>query len=67
MKNFIFYTTEGYTLSPDQTELENCQILAFVSAIDMQKAWCIFTTQYTDVFTMGFSIGNIVCAELIFV
>lgn len=25
--NYLFYTTEGYTQSPDMREIENCQVL----------------------------------------
>lgn len=60
----MFYTRDGYTLSPSQTELENCQILAFISAADPQNAWSLFTTQHENLFSMGFSLENIVCAEL---
>lgn len=66
MKNFIFYTKDGYTLSPNQTELENCQVLAFVLASDTQNAWRIFNTQHKNLISMGFFFENIVCAELLY-
>ncbi len=65
MRHFIFYTTEGYTTAPDQTVLENCQILSFESATDAQNAWNIFTAKHSNLIKMGFSIENIVCKELI--
>lgn len=58
MKRFIFYTKDGYTLSPNQTELENCQILAFVSAVNIKNAWSILTTQHANLFTMGVLFGE---------
>lgn len=64
MRRFIFYTRDGYTLSPTQTELENCQILAFISAVDPKNAWSIFTTQHENLLSVGFSLESIVCAEL---
>ena len=32
MKEYVFYTTEGTALSPNQMEVENCQILSFERA-----------------------------------
>ncbi len=62
MKHFIFYTTDGYTQAPDLTEMENCQILAFKDAPDMQSAWDSFTPLHTKLSERGFH--NIKCAEL---
>ena len=39
MKEYVFYTTEGTTLSPNQMEVENCQILSFERAENVESAW----------------------------
>lgn len=63
MKHFIFYTTDGFTQAPDLTEMENCQILAFEDALDIQTAWDSFTILYSGLSKMGFH--HIECKELI--
>lgn len=27
MRNYLFYTTDGYTQAPDKREIDNCQVL----------------------------------------
>ena len=63
MRQFIFYTTDGFTVAPDMTELENCQILAFELAPDLHAAWNSFAISHSDFLQMGFR--NIVCRELV--
>ena len=62
MKHFIFYTTDGFTQAPDLTEMENCQILAFEDALDIQAAWDSFAVLNTSLSKMGFN--HIECKEL---
>lgn len=39
MNEYIFYTTEGITLAPNQNEeVENCQVLGIVEAKNVSKA-----------------------------
>lgn len=39
MNEYIFYTTEGTTLAPNQDfDVENCQILGFVNAPTLSNA-----------------------------
>ena len=45
MKTFLFYTTEGETIAPDGSEVENCQVLAFVDARNAAEARCKFCEQ----------------------
>lgn len=63
MKHFIFYTSEGFTQAPDLTEMENCQILAFKDAPDIQSAWDSLATLNMSLSKMGFH--NIECREII--
>ena len=38
MKNFVFYTAEGYTESPTGVQVENYQILGFQSGNTQDEA-----------------------------
>ena len=38
MKNFVFYTAEGYTESPNGEQVENYQILGFESGNTQDEA-----------------------------
>lgn len=65
MKHYIFYTTEGYTFSPNYNDIENCQILAFEHAIDIKSARDLFNQHYAHLVKQGFSLEKIVCKEII--
>ena len=39
MNEYIIYTTEGYTIAPNENyEVENCQVLGFVYAYTEEEA-----------------------------
>ncbi len=38
MAKYLFYTSEGWTQAPDNTDVENYQILGFVQEDDEPKA-----------------------------
>lgn len=38
MKEYIFYTAEGFTQAPDGEDIENCQLLGRVYGNDMHDA-----------------------------
>lgn len=62
MRHFIFYTPDGFTQAPDLSDVDNCQILAFVDAPDINSAWDSFVSLKPDLLKRGFY--NIVCKEL---
>ena len=62
MRHFIFYTPDGFTQAPDLSDVDNCQILAFVDAPDINSAWDSFASLNPDLLKRGFY--NIVCKEL---
>lgn len=39
--DYVIYTTEGFTQSPNGTDIENCQILAFVNGFDGTARECL--------------------------
>lgn len=66
MKHYIFYTTEGYTFSPNYDDIENCQILAFEDAIDEKSAYDLFYQHYyVHIIKQGFFMEKVVCREII--
>lgn len=38
MPEYIFYTTEGFTQTPDGSEVENCQVLGTASGKSREEA-----------------------------
>lgn len=36
--NYLFYTTEGYTQSPDKREIDNCQVLGQAQGKTQEEA-----------------------------
>ena len=39
MKNYMFYTTDGYTQDTNLNETENCQLLGFASGQNINEAY----------------------------
>lgn len=64
MKQFVFYTTEGYTYAPNSENVENCQILAFETANDKNEAMDLFKARYAYLSEQGFSMAEVVCREI---
>ncbi len=65
MKHYVFYTTEGYTFSPNYNDIENCQILAFEHARDIKSARDLFNQRHEYLVKQGFSLEKIVCKEIV--
>lgn len=65
-KNYIFYTTEGYTFSPDQEgnmpDVENCQVLGWGKGKSADEAFCDFKKQNDWLERLKFN--EVICAEL---
>lgn len=38
MNEYVIYTPQGFTQSPTNEEVENCQILGFVKAYNIEQA-----------------------------
>lgn len=66
IRNFIFYTTEGYTFSPnlesDMPDIENCQILGWGKGGTSRKAFNDFKKESPWLKTLRFN--NVIGAEL---
>jgi len=64
MKNFVFYTFEGYTVSPTDIELDNLQILGFESGENSEEAIKILINNNSWIKKSGFDVNKIVYKEL---
>ena len=65
MKEFIFYTTEGYTTAPDgHSNVENCQILGITSGCDSKNALHRLLQDSPWIVDLEYNIDNIICREL---
>lgn len=65
MKSFIFYTSEGVTLSPNNSLCENFQILGFEKGMSKEN---VLETLFKNNFWIeeyGFSKDRIICKEIL--
>ena len=66
MKNYIFYTTEGFTFQPKsesiEPDIENCQILGWADGKTPQEAFKNLERENHFLKTTSFS--EVICQEL---
>ena len=66
MNEYIFYTTEGCTLAPDeQTEVDNCQVLGRVEAVCADEAWNTLLQENPWIADAGYCRGDVVAKQLV--
>jgi len=61
---FIFYTDEGYTISPKGTELDNLQVLGIEKGATKTLALKRLLENNTWIFEAGFDVKRIVSRKL---
>ncbi len=64
MKQYLFYTPEGYTESPKGILTENCQILGFVLADDVIRARSLLLDENPWIEEAGYSLEQIIVREV---
>ncbi|MDD6436488.1 MAG: hypothetical protein PUG09_00275 [Prevotella sp.] len=64
MKQYLFYTPEGYTESSTGIKTENFQILGFVFAEDVEKARSLLLDENPWIEEAGYSLEEIVVREV---
>ncbi|MDN0071690.1 hypothetical protein QVN97_06690 [Bacteroides caecigallinarum] len=66
MKTFLFYTTEGYTESPNNTSIENCQLLGEADGETVEEAFTNLIKENSWIEEYGFHTykGFIIAREL---
>uniref|UniRef100_UPI004025B275 hypothetical protein n=1 Tax=Alloprevotella sp. TaxID=1872471 RepID=UPI004025B275 len=66
MNEYIFYTTEGTTLAPNQDiDIENCQILGFVNASNLSNAKKLLLQENPWIVKANFSIDKIMARQVL--
>lgn len=60
MNEYIFYTTEGMTLPPNEDkEIDNCQILGFIEAKNSSEAMDLLLENNPWIVEAGYSLSEI--------
>lgn len=66
LKNYIFITTEGYTFSPNNSDIEpdveNCQVLGFESGKNPEEAF--YNLKINNLFLTELGYNEVICYEL---
>lgn len=62
MKTYIFYTADGFTENGYGEEIENCQVLDWVTGDDVNKAFQIFKKKNKYLLSEGFH--DVMCQEV---
>jgi len=65
MKSFIFYTSEGVTLSPNNSLCENFQILGFEKGMSKENTLETLFKNNFWIEEYGFSKDRIICKEIL--
>lgn len=66
MNEYIFYTTEGITLPPnDYEDVDNCQILGFVEARNSSEAMDLLLKNNSWIVEKGFSKSKIMVKQVL--
>lgn len=66
MNEYIFYTTEGVTLPPNEDEdIDNCQILGFVEAKNSSEAMDLLLKNNPWIVEAGFSRREIMVKQVL--
>lgn len=65
MNEYIFYTTEGYTIAPDDSyEVDNCQVLGFALGETEEEAKRNLLEQNKWIVEAGFSPCSIISRQV---
>lgn len=58
MNEYMIYTLQGFTQSPTNEQVENCQILGFVEADDAEQARLMLIKENPEITKRGFNIDE---------
>lgn len=64
MNDYIFYTLEGYTQSPNGNKVENCQVIGIASGADKQDALVHLLADNPWIAEHRFDSNKFLCREL---
>lgn len=67
MRQFIFYTCQGFTEGPNEEEVDNCQLLGHAEGESAEKAFENLLKENPWITAKGFhlGLGNIIGQELL--
>ena len=65
MTKYIFYTTEGFTQSPDGEDIDNCQLLGCAYGQDKHDSMDNLLKENPWIKERGFEPCEIICKELV--
>ncbi|MBQ7211185.1 MAG: hypothetical protein IJS19_00720 [Muribaculaceae bacterium] len=66
MKEYIFYTTEGWTIAPnDNVIVDNCQILGFASGITSEEARDKLLKDNEWIIDAGYNKSSIIAKQIV--
>lgn len=65
MNEYIIYTTEGYTTSPNNNNVENCQVLGSVLGENVDDAQKNLIKENPWIKKCGYDISKTICKQLI--
>lgn len=65
MNEYIFYTLEGYTISPTNIEVENCQLLGFAKGENSQDALANLIIENQWIIEYGFNVDKIISRQVV--
>jgi len=65
MKEFIFYTAEGFTQAPNGEDIENCQLLGCACGKDRDDALNNLLKENPWIVESGFEPREAICKELV--
>lgn len=64
MNRYVFYTEEGYTVSPSGEDVENFQILGFEDGNSLKEAFKTLLDYNTWILESGFSEEKILAKQV---
>ncbi len=65
MNEYIFYTTEGETIAPnEEVEIENCQVLGRIQARNAEHAKQLLAQKNPWIEEAGFDMSDIIVKQL---
>ena len=65
MNEYIFYTTEGYTIAPnEEIQLDNCQVLGVAKGINRSEAQVNLLKENTWIVKAGFDSAKFLYRQL---
>ncbi|MBQ6190322.1 MAG: hypothetical protein IJK45_09145 [Bacteroidaceae bacterium] len=65
MNEYIFYTTEGYTIAPnEEIQLDNCQVLGFAMGDNVKEATEHLLKENLWIIEAGFNAESFIVRQL---